>query len=210
MKLLLLLIIIIIIIYVVSTWNSQPPNENNIVSTYEKFKTIITKKPKNPNIDNLIQSISNNYLDTNYKFNSISLPVTNSYASKMDNYYKYHLSNCIDNWNLDLNLNNLKLNDCKIIFVKETDNEFLVTFNAKLRYKNFTFYTQLKFYGVKERVEDFDDKEQECVLQLISIKRINDSDYNHVVKKLDPFISMDSQMAYVKKINEMHQLENIY
>ena len=188
---------------------------DNAYSTNTKTKNRLVEKfdnlDKQP-IDKIIQNIKNHFLDTEYQFNISALPVrSHQWSNKNinDRIYLKHIQNNIREWNRILKCK-LKLLDINPIFVKETDDEFFVQVNVKLWYNEKTVHLSLKYYGQIDRNDDFiNGGNNTYLIQLVYLQPIKLSDYSKTMD-VQPFMSMDSQMEYVDRINNMHKNENSY
>lgn len=186
-------------------------------------------------INEVLNMIKFEFLDKQYFFNMSNRPVatrnSNINTKKEDKKYIKHIKNNINEWNqvLPLNSDHIKTMVIKPIFIKETDNEFVITVNAKLLYLNKTLHLQLTYYGKIEKTDDFlNGGTDTYILQLVNIKPITKFDFSQLITTIncsttsdyefiaqgdnntDPFISMAEQMAYVNKINKIHENEEYY
>ncbi len=233
-----LLVVLVLIIYLIITninvvhVNTLSENHRNHIENKEKMRSMLMYNyiktdnaysaknkliekfenlDKQP-IDKIIQKIKKYFLDTEYQFNISALPVRSHQWSSNninDRIYLKHIQNNIREWNRLLKYK-FKLLDINPIFVKETDDEFFVQTNVKLWYNEKTAHLSLKYYGQIDRNDDFiNDGTNTYLIQLVYLQPIKLSDYSKTVD-VQPFMSMDSQLEYVDRINKMHKNENSY
>jgi hypothetical protein len=181
-----------------------------------------------PNARKLLSMIKSEFLEERYIFNIANLPVTTRYSNhnskRLDNKYEKYIKNSISEWNelfnnSDMSNNILSIKKIKLLFIKETENEFVVIGNVQLLYQNKTLHLQITYYGKINKNDDFiNDGIDTCSLQLVNIKPISKTEFDNSTHSLNkrnsileshsgPFISMEEQMAYVNRINKMHQNE---
>jgi hypothetical protein len=181
-----------------------------------------------PNASGLIELIKSEFVDdqytfNQYKFNTANLPVTTRYPNRNtkleDNKYLRVIKNDINKWNTlfrkyyDTNKKLIKIIQLKLIFVMETEAEFVVKVWAALLYRGRTLHLEITYYGEKERSDEFLRGEQIVYIpQLVSVKPIPKSDFDvqplpMTQDEKGPFMSMDSQLQYVDRINKMHRDE---
>lgn len=180
--------------------------------------------PELPNSSNLLYLIRSEYVDDQYKFNIANLPVTTRNNSgkpnSADRKYLKFISRDIDGWNelfykyFQSTGKYLYTRDIKILFVRETEDEFFLTVNVSMLYLQRTIHFQLTYYGQKLRSDDIiNEPVDEYNLQLVDIKPIPKSDFDVTFEPQDvageshPFMSMADQMKYVDRIRRMHQTE---
>jgi len=183
------------------------PNKN-----IEKFSQHISSGSNNQPLSGkkLFKTIKLKYLDTNYKFNISNQPVTSRYPSEasahLDKKYLKQIKNNISGWN-----KLIKLRELKLIFVMETEKEFVAKANVELVYMEKTLHLQLMYYGQIKISDDYLDWNSVTYeLQLTDIKPILKKEYysytgsyqNHM-----PFMSMEKQLEYVDRINKLHKTE---
>lgn len=179
---------------------------DNSTNSLENFvETFLPKK--NISIDKFIKIIKSENLDSKYNFNLPSLPVTYQYPDssnkKLFEKYSQHIRKDIDGWK---EYSNFKLTKIRPILIKKTENEFIITLNVEINLGK-TYYLQLCYYGCVSRSDDF-YVGKSTEIQLVGIKRISKSEFSSSVQASNnPFMSMEQQMAYVKKVNQMHDEE---
>lgn len=170
----------------------------------------------------LLSMIKSEFLSESYTFNFANLPVTtrypNSDSMRKDNIYKKYITKSIEEWNDVFNgdhktKNYLLVKNISLLFIKETENEFVIVSNIKLLYLNKSLHLQTTFYGKINRNDDFINGGFDTwILQLVDIKPIKKAEYNSSINQSNswsgPFMSMTEQMAYVDKINKMHRDED--
>jgi len=165
----------------------------------------------------LVKLITNEYYQPKYLFNIATKPVTtrypNPYNQRKDKKYLKYIKENIRDWNdlLPTNKKLIKIVGVKLIFVKETENEFVVDANVKLLYQNQTIHLNVSYYGNIEYSDDFlNEVASTCYLQLVRLKIISPIEYDStkIRENVSPFISMEEQLAYVEKIKQMHLNEN--
>lgn len=206
---------------------SETSNPKDIDIVYNQYLEDETnEKYPLPNASELISIIKAEYVDTQYRFNIANLPETSRYPNRntkhLDNKYIRHIKNNILEWNdiLKKNYSNIKnpitVDEIKPIFITETADEFVIDLYSKLKYLDKTLHLRLKYYGEIERSDDFINHGSDIyILQLTSIRPVTSNEYNHTIQSVNqkyndisgPFMSMDEQMNYVRKINKMHQDE---
>lgn len=230
---LLLFFIIIFIIYIlailikVTHVNQLPQNEKTEIETRSKIRSMlmhnhikcqqpnvehftdVSKKKKRESPHELLEIIKDEYLDQNYKFNIIGLPVTtrNFNNSPIDKKYIYHIRNNINEWN-HLSDKIIELLNIKLVFIQETENEFLIKVNVKILYAKKTMHLSLCYHGRIERTDDPINLGNDVyIFQLVDIKPLsrNDFDTKHLIS--NQFITMEDQLKYVDRINQMHNNE---
>lgn len=176
-----------------------------------------------PNASNLLYLIRSEYVDDQYKFNTPNLPVTtrnNGMRNPTDGKYLKFIKRDIDGWNelfykyFQSNKKYLLVREIRILFVRETEDEFFITVNVSMLYRDRTIHFQLTYYGQKLRSDDFlNDPVDEFNLQLVDIKPIPRGDFEVTYEPSDlnglsqPYMSMADQMKYVDRIRRMHQTE---
>lgn len=198
------------------------------MNTTSITNTFLTDDNKLPSIHELLDMIKEEFLDKKYYFNMANLPVTTRYSNynikSKDKKYIKHIKNNINEWNeiFDDNQNSdkyIEIKEIKPIFIKETENEFIITINTKLSYLQKTLHIQITYYGQIEENDDFINNDTETdtyILQLIQFKPIHKNDYGQNITAYNnnihnsSFITMDEQMAYVNKIKKMHENEEEY
>lgn len=162
-----------------------------------------------------LNKIKSEYLDTQYNFNVSILPVTsrspNKNTSRIDAKYLRHIKQNINNWTEAFDRRQVFIvKDIKPIFIKETDNEFVVQTNTAFLYQKQLIYLDLTFYGQIERTDDFLNGGSDIyIIQLINAKPLSKTDYSTKINDYNPFPSLDENMKYVDKVNKMHANEMI-
>lgn len=205
--------------------NNSDKNENSgdkiHISLNNHIKKIkkIKKKPKKEKIKfmektKLIDIIKQKYLNSQYLFNLPNNPVITRYPTSnflpQDSKYLKNISANIMKWNniLTSPVNLLFIDNIQPINVLETDNEFLIKVNVKLIYLNKSFYVQLIYYGLIDKMDDFFTSQDNTYrLQMVAMDEINNLIYQKskepILVEL-PFMTMEEQMNYVDKINKIH------
>lgn len=166
-----------------------------------------------PRKNELIHLIKKNYLNPKYYFNLPNKPSNTRYPLfqqlPQDIKYLKYIKEDINQWNKILEQQNIFVYNIKPIVIVETENEFLIKINVKLSYCDKFLYLQLSYYGVMDKTDDFFDNNGNTIsLQMIGIDEITKQEYHR--KPLVPeatFMTMEEQMAYVDKINKMHENE---
>jgi hypothetical protein len=164
-------------------------------------------------------------VDNQYKFNITNLPVTtrrpDGKINKSDARYLKHIRANINSWNdifperYGTNDKLIKIVKFRPIFVMETDNEFFMKVNVMLAYNNKPMYLALTYHGKLFKSGDFEEPDV-YVIQLLTIQPIKKDEFESLVRELDekygcpgtPFMTMEQQMAYVNKVNEMHMYDS--
>lgn len=241
MKLIIFLIVVAIIYFIatrikVTHLNKLAPNEKKEIENRNKIRNLILYNhvktsddmvnsnqteqfslsiDDSPNINELFSQIKDQFLDQKYYFNLSTQPVTSRYLghnlSKKDKKYLKHIKNSILEWNQLLDKKLIKIKEIIPIFIKETEDEFVITVNVRISYHKKMLYLSLVYYGKNQRSDDFINHPQDTyVIQLIDLKVISKNDFyqkNRATENDAPFITMDEQLAYVNKIHQMHQNE---
>lgn len=164
---------------------------------------------KLPDVHNLINLIKKEFVEESYRFNIAGLPVTTKNASRENANKKYlkHVSNAINQWNNLFSLNQIKVKSIYPLIISETDSEFVLKANVKIIYNEKPVYLQVEFYGKIEKTDDILNKGKDCyILQLLSARLIPAKSYKSKVQSSE-FMTMEDQLAYVEKVNEMHENE---
>jgi hypothetical protein len=205
---------------------ANPTTNQNVVEKFDQSNTmtstseysINTESNHKLDADEILEIIRNKFLDRQYFFNMATLPVTMRYANtNVRGKYIKHIKNNIGKWNKvlsSLGSEQIEPIEIKPIYIEETEDEFVILANVKLLFLNKTLHLQLTYYGKIEKPDDFLNGDIDIyVLQLVGIKPISKNEFgqnNYTGIPMEPFMSMDEQMAYVNKINKMHANEEIY
>lgn len=212
---------------------SQYNSRNYKKDYYDLTPDNVRPKLELPNMNDLFILIRSEYIDNTYttdkyKFNSSNLPVTNRYPNKntviLDKKYTSAIKMDIMSWNdlfsmyYDLDKKLISVKDIKLIFIMETEYEFIIQAIVKLSYRNKAMYFQVKYYGIINKTDDILNglPDTDYELKLIELKPVAGSEFSSQPNPMNqdasgPFMSMDSQMDYVNKINKMHREEtNMY
>lgn len=176
--------------------------------------------PELPNASNLMFLIKSEFVDDQYKFNTPNLPATtrnNGMTKPIDGKYLGFIRRDIDGWNVlfykyfQSNKRYLIIKDIRILFVRETEDEFFITVNVSMMYRGRSIHFQLTYYGQKLKSDDFlNNPVDEYNLQLVDIKPIPRDDFYVTYEPRDlskPPMSMADQMKYVDRIRRLHQSE---
>ncbi|XWV26461.1 hypothetical protein QJ857_gp0608 [Tupanvirus soda lake] len=206
--------------------NYQPKNIESFSQTneYQVNDTYYNETIDSlPNATTLLDMIKDEFLDRQYSFNIPNLPVTtrnsNLGTKSKDKKYVLHIKNNIKEWNEVLTQKSSKkyinVDDVKPLFVKETESEFVITVNIRMYYLKRSLHLQATYYGKIDRNDDFmNDDTDTYILQLVQLKPISKNEFNQNFVAANnytgPFMTMDEQMAYVNKINKMHENEEEY
>ena len=212
-------------------YSAEQFNSRNYKHNYLDFSGDL---PILPNISNLLYLIKSEYRDDQYKFNVANKPVntTNSVTNPKilqeiiknikgwnDLFYKYYQSN----------KKYIKVVGIKPIYSMETEDELYVGVYISIIYINRSIHFIVTYYG--KITHDFTfidgDNGTRYLLQLVDIKPVPKEEFDTTLSTYDKydislqnkkngnmiwsdqFMSMDEQLDYVKKINDMHISENI-
>ncbi len=201
-----------------NTNHANTTNTNHANTTNEYFDNLeITSET-----DNIIKPkellflIKSEYLNSNHKFNMANKPVTIRYPNdntrNIDNKYIKLIIKNINEWNNLLSNNSLSVKKINLLLIKETEDEFMIQANVKMFYLNKTLHLQLFFYGNIFKTDDFINFGKNTYnLELMNIKAISKDQFDNMINTYNDsniFMSMQSQLQYVKKINDMHKNEN--
>jgi len=196
------------------------------------FQDLTGGKIQLPNASELLYLITSEYLDDEshhgtgqYRFNLANQPVTTRHPNKnqtpKDKKYMKAISRNIKGWNelfykyYQMSGRPLTVKCIKLLFVMETENEFIVKVNASLLYLGKSIHFQITYYGQIDRSDDFLNGNTDVyVLQPVEIRPIPKSEF--AVEPLPmnenesdgPFMTMNEQLQYVDRINKMHQDED--
>lgn len=206
--------------------SNQDPQDNDD-SVKDKYQDSYWLKSL-PDATNLVELIKIEFMDPRYRFNIANLPVTtrnsNKTTQKSDKKYLKHIHNNIQSWNEIFdsyctgNHNLISIMGIKPVFVMETDHDFVMKVLVKILYQEKSLHLELTYYGEMDKKDDFNDWGSDSyIIQLITVRPLIKSEYNHTIEAIDirqsensgPFMSMSNQMAYVNHINKIHQ-EEIY
>lgn len=158
--------------------------------------------------------IKSRYLDNIYQFNIANLPVTRRYLSespkRIDREYmikiKMHINHMFTNC---LHHNHrIDLHTIQPYFILETEYDFIIKVAVDLTYHRKNINLLITYYGTIEQTDDIlNGTSYVNKLQMIDIittkylPQISNIKYN-------PFITMEEQLQYVKKINDLHVNES--
>lgn len=167
------------------------------------------RKKKQRNILELINFIKNKYINTDKTFNLQNLPVSHNknnrkYSSLIDKNFSKLINDIKRIFGTDISI--IKN---KILFSKETDNEFIIYSINKIRYYDKKYSLLTKYYGKIESdmtTNFLPERHYSNKLELIDID-LNLNNKKNNIQMDTPFMSMNEQMEYVKKINEQHMAE---
>ena len=167
--------------------------------------------------NNLLEAIDDEIVNTDYTFNMANRPVTVHYPSsghQINREYVKAIRRDLESWPAKLGEQQLQVLEVKPLIVQDTGDEFELTANARFTYQNRTLHLRLRYYGYIERTDDFlngGKTSNSYHLQLIEFKPIAPADYSSSIQAAssqpEPFMSMAEQLAYVSKVNKMHQDE---
>lgn len=181
-----------------------------------------------PNMQEFIEMVQNIYINKGYKFNLINLPVTSRLfagtgthpvnARVHDKKYVSKIKKDIFSWNKLFYDDHRKFHifplHVKLIFIKETDFEFMLKATIAVSFHDNKFYFNVIYYGTIDKNDDIINYASDRInLQLISISQINKSKFDcesagaSIPAAVNPFMTMKEQLAYVDKINNMHKNE---
>lgn len=187
----------------------QPPKPRPIQVNNPKIAKL---KVENPT-DYFLNKVKSEYLDRKYNFNMIDLPVTsrspNSNSSRKDNKYLQHIENNINNWKEIFDqYDQYNIKGIKPVFVKETEDEFVVQIYSCLVYRGQAIYLDLTFYGNIHKSDDFINGGTDIyIIQLVEAKKLSRSIYYGKISNYQPFVPMKKIMKYVDNVNKMHAEE---
>ena len=194
---------------------NQNQNQNQAQTSYPLLSV------KKSNI--FFQKIKDEYLDTQYKFNIAGLPTKtrnpNKNTETKDKKYLKHIRKNIENWNEifttqrehKFDFEAIRVQNIKLIFISETECDFLVKTQVELLYLEQIVYLDLTFYGQIEVSDDiFADGSDIYIIQLVEGCVMSKSDYrpnNLSNYEYTPFMTMEQNATYANKINKMHKDE---
>uniref|UniRef100_A0A6C0LTK6 Uncharacterized protein n=1 Tax=viral metagenome TaxID=1070528 RepID=A0A6C0LTK6_9ZZZZ len=172
-----------------------------------------------PNASNLLMLIKSEFMDEQYRFNIPNQPVTTRYpcyeSYKKDSKLLKQLRLEVESWNVlfykyyQTNEKLIQIKDIKMVFIQETQHEFIVKVNIALSYLYKSMHYQLTFYGQIDKTDDIiNNPIEQYTLQLINIIPIMKSEYFSDIENETPFLTMQDQLKYVDKINKLHQNED--
>lgn len=212
--------------FYITSYKIYDTNDTNDISKRNLKKNYIPimdlnihMKPMKPmNIYQILDIITDEYLNDQYQFNLPNKPVTNRYPNKntinSDKKYINHIKENINGWNETLQnefIDPLRVAGIKLIFIMETEEEFIIKANVKLLYNAKTLHLSLDYYGIIDKSDDYlNGGSDTYIIQLINLKPIQKEEYQNSVKENNrdgPFMSMNEQMAYVERVNKMHENE---
>lgn len=185
--------------------NTKTNATNNIIESFNNIKSS-HKSNDSQYIKKQLSKIKSQYLNHDYKFNISNIPVRHLYhdmlSKSMLAKYTSAIHNSINNLNTKFNVA-----ETKLLYIQETDMEFIINALVKLSYKSYNIYIKLSYYGF---TNDSTTADPTYHLQLISFDIISEREFNSPKnnRSLDTvFMTMDQQLAYVEKINNMHANE---
>lgn len=163
--------------------------------TYSHLKCPDTKTAKMapPPISKLLELIKAEYLDSQYKFNISTLPVTvkypNHYTQSDEARYVNSIMAHIISWNDVLkkyyNIDDtlIHIQDIYITYIMATAKEAIVKAMVKLEYGRDTIQLQLTYYCVILKTDDF-EMPDEYVLQLTEMDKVFRYNFSGSVKPI--------------------------
>lgn len=205
----------------VSELKPKPRVDSPGLSLTEGFSTETsvqsTPTRKAAPINRLLEDIESELVNTDYTFNMANRPVTVCYPSSgqhINREYVRAVRKDLESWPAKLGAKQLRVLEVKPLVVQDTGDEFELTANARFNYQARTLHLCLRYYGYVERADDFlngGSTRNSYHLQLIEFRPIAPSDYSSSIQAAssqpEPFMSMADQLAYVSKVNTMHQNE---
>lgn len=195
---------------------------------HDYFDLLSEPHLKLPEPHELYILLRSEYMDTEYnrnqyRFNITGQPTTSRYPNANtvipDKRYVKQIRKDMMSWNnlfpkyYDVKKKLIEIVDIKLIFITETDFEFVIQGMVKIKYRGKFMHFRFEYYGQINRTDDFINGGTDTyTLQLSSLKPMSKSEFESQLdgKYLDEkssFVTIDSQMKYVDKINKLHQKE---
>lgn len=152
------------------------------------------------NSQDVLDKIKFNFVEKDFIFNVPNLPVTRKNVDSTK-YIKF-IHNEINLWkSLDPEI---YIRDISPIDMLQTSQEFLIRSNVEISYRENHIYLQTVFYGKIYERDDILTGKNRYNLRLVSVRKIDNKSYHSKNFNDNPFLTMEQQMAYVEKINQMH------
>lgn len=246
MKILIIIIILIILIIIFAQIKVYPkqeekkdkkPTENKTKEYFKQTEKRALPSSKDleyynkaqgscnlPSARELMRLVQEEHLNTQYKFNIATQPVTtivpNRFNEDTQSHYLNKIRKFVNNWNkifdeyYGVKRNEIKILDINLLFIQETMTEFVIKANVKISYLGRELYMRLSFYGWIDRSDDphFGEKDH-YYMQMFDLAPIKSEDY--AIKPEvstsswdDTFSSYERDKKYAEKIRKMHQDEH--
>nr|AEX62895.1 hypothetical protein mv_R690 [Moumouvirus Monve] len=197
----------------------------NSPDIYQNKKIYHTKKYIQPNISSNRIKISKlvEIINKKYMRDIIFNPANNAIIQTQDNYYDIFknvskkLKRDVDSWNSQLIKSlfktKIEIIDMMPCLITQTSDEFImeILVYAKIQYQN--IYLKMVYYGSRNKNIDFFDNNtsNKYIIQFMKILLLTKETYQFFMENIEinknPFMTMDEQMEYVNKINELHREE---
>lgn len=187
------------------------------VDIIEPFSPIDNRIDKTLSSNSILNTIYDEYLDPNYRFNIATKPETyrkidlNSYQDKK---YMKHIKNNILNWNNLFKKDLIKIKTITPTFINEASDEFVLSSNVALVVNNDIVLLGLTFYGKIDRTEDhLDGGYDKYIIQLVEMKPVDPDIFDNTIKEFQKqkpynhFMTISEQNAYVKKRKDISAKE---
>lgn len=165
-------------------------------------------------LDNVIDLIYSKFVVRVDDFNFANKPTTNRKFDKHNYNDKNLMKNIISSinkWNSlfqKYSIDSVYIDDIHISDILETESECILTVRAILIHNFQKRHIEMKFFGVKDRYNDFFTTNG-CTYNVVlfSIENISSRQYHEKSIIDNPFMTMEQQLEYVKYIEKIHQDE---
>jgi len=182
-------------------------------------KTTFTKSKKLPDARDVMKVIQEEYMDTQYRFNMTTQPITTiiptKYNKDVQKKYLERIAQFVKSWNdiFPKGENPIKLSDINLLFIQETMDEFLLKANIKIMYLGKSLHMKASFYGWLEKTDDPFTEADAYKMQMIEILPIPKGDYGEIPEGNssswdDTFATYERDRAHAKKINDQNKHEH--
>lgn len=166
----------------------------------------------------MINYLKDNFLDQQYRFNSADLPVTTRNFRNNDEKDKRiirEVNKNVKKWNNYLNGDLFQKMRIEPIYIKETEDEFILCVNLAVKYLRDIHYLQLAYYGRIVYTDDIiNNPFNEYFLQLINIREISQRRFDQMIRYSKnyrgPFITPVEQMDYLEKMEKRRASDIVY
>ena len=183
-----------------------------------------SEKCAKPSAKEIMKTIQEDFLNTQFRFNVASLPITtivpNTFNQDVLGRYTMKIRAFIDDWNntlkekYGLTGKAIKVADINLLFIEETASEFVLKANIKITYLNRPYYLKTSFYGWADQYDLMTNREKDknYYMQMYEILPITEFNYGRVPEVEhntlnnwdDTFRSYEQDRKYVQKVRNMH------
>ncbi|AGF85414.1 hypothetical protein QJ854_gp368 [Moumouvirus goulette] len=199
--------------------NEKLPNINNKKKFYHVKKNIYPNISSNRiKISELIKIINKNY-SSDIIFNLADNPIikTSDNHNNIFTIVSNKIKKDINFWNSKLLKSNYKtcIQITNIIpcVINQTIDEFITEtlIHAKIQHQD--VYFKIIYYGSMDKNIDFfnNNVSNKYIIQFVKMSLLTKEMYQNITENIkineNPFMTMNEQMDYVKKINELHKKE---